>query len=79
MKDLEKNPSADYLGRPLAVGDNVFYDGKIYQIVQFSKSGNFCRIDIVGSVYPTKPVVRKCKELCVVPQEDVIVWRLKNE
>jgi len=73
----------DYLGRPLNVGDFVFYFGNLYIIQGKSQNidlkGNCSlKIMLVDKSKTTKPVSKRSREMCKVDRDDVLAWRLKE-
>lgn len=74
----------DYLGRPISVGDYVFYYSNLYEVLEIPKrvlsnGVGQVKIILVDKSKTTKSA-RKCsREMCLVDREEVLIWRLKEE
>ena len=74
--------ATDLLDRELSIGDYVVFHNCIYQVHSIPNTERaYSRVKIM-SINPsktTKPVLKYSKELCIIPKEDIIVWKLKHD
>ncbi len=72
----------DMLHRPVKAGDFVVYYNNIYQVNSVGNADNQgfgrVRMILVDKAKTTKSVVKYSKEVCVIPEHDVLIWRLKQ-
>jgi len=66
----------DIIGRPLAVGDLVAYDGCVFEIVRFTPK--MVKISQIGSRYGRK-TLKYSNELALLPPQDVTAWLLTKK
>lgn len=70
----------DILGRPIKVNDYVVYYSNVYQVLGLGKANSAgygtAKICLVDKSKTTKPVMKFSKDMCVVPAEDITLWKL---
>jgi hypothetical protein len=73
---------SDLLGREIHPGDYVVFHNCIYQVVDVpNKSrgeGGYVKIMLYNPSKTTRPVKKHSTFLCIIPKEDIIVWKLKQ-
>ncbi|HET8688528.1 MAG TPA: hypothetical protein VFM18_18095 [Methanosarcina sp.] len=70
----------DIIGRSFGVGDYVVYYSNVYQVLGIGKPnqegyGN-AKICLVDKSKTTKPTTKFSKDMCLVPAEDITIWKL---
>jgi hypothetical protein len=77
------NQPLDFLGRPIKVGDYVYFYSNLYKVLavpaHISNNGNgYCRVILEDPSCTTKSVKKGSRQMCLVPAEDVTMWKLKE-
>ena len=70
----------DLIDRELTIGDYVVFHNCIYQVVSLpaNKESSAVRIMSINPSKTTRPILKYSRDLCIIPTEDIIVWKLKN-
>lgn len=73
----------DIIDRPINVGDAVVFTNSLYRVVSLSVrvhngGRGMVRILLWHPSKTTRPVTKDSKSMCVIPAEDMTVWKLKN-
>jgi len=70
----------DMINRDIDRDDYVVYFNRIYQVIGVGKADQrghgMARIVLIDKSKSTREVVKYSKEMCKVPAEEIIVWRL---
>lgn len=71
----------DMLDRDVAKGDYVVYYSNIYQVVDLVGQADHCRarIILIDKSKTTRSTIKYCRDMCIIPKEDILVWRLKKD
>jgi hypothetical protein len=82
LQDIKIQLPLDYLGRPINVGDYVFYYSNLYEVLSTGRvlpNGNSTvRIILVDKSKTTTSVRKFSREMCIVDKEEVFIWKLKK-
>lgn len=68
----------DILDRELAIGDYVVFHNNIYLVKSFVKAEHYVKIMLLHPSKTTRPVLKMSRDCCLIPGEDVVVWKLKQ-
>lgn len=74
-------PPLDIIDRPISVGDYVAFSNNVYIVQGLGKTGGryaSIRIMLESPSKTTRPQTKQSGLMCLIPGEDVTVWKLKR-
>lgn len=75
-------PVLDLLHREISVGNHVVHYNHVYEVLEIPARLNRDFMDIkmilIDKSATTRPVKKYSKEVCIIPSDDVLVWKIKR-
>lgn len=75
------NPPLDILDRELKIGDHVVFHNCIYRVhslpVRPNGKYSMLKIMLLNPSKTTKPVLKSSGDMCLIPEEDFLAWKIR--
>jgi hypothetical protein len=68
----------DLFGREIKVGDYVVFTNALYEVREVGTISGYCKIMSYNPSKTTRPVKKYSKFLCIIPQADIVEWKLRT-